>query len=77
MAALDRCQDVFVRALRKDGWRVRPHGKRLVSGRRIVTIDVLARKARRWIYIEIKCFPDPGDVDEHYHAIGQYLICAT
>ncbi|MHB8752540.1 MAG: element excision factor XisH family protein [Aggregatilineales bacterium] len=78
MAALDQCHHIVVRALEKDGWQVRPHGKRLeTKDRRAVTLDIRARKGRRQIYVEIKCFPDPRDPERQYHAIGQYLICAT
>jgi Holliday junction resolvase-like predicted endonuclease len=73
MPTIDYCQHQVVRALQKVGWTVAPKPQRLVVGRRVVYIDLVAKQSNRKVFIEVKCFADPDSVHEQYVAIGQYL----
>ena len=73
MPTIDYCQSQVVHALQKAGWTVAPKPQRLVVGRRVVYIDVVAKQSNQKVFIEVKCFADPGSVHEQYVAIGQYL----
>jgi hypothetical protein len=71
MPALDQCHFPVVHALQKEGWIVNPHPQHFRVKRRAIFIDIFATQSTRRIYVEAKCFADPFDVDEQYHAIGQ------
>jgi hypothetical protein len=84
MPALDSCHFQIVRALQKEGWQVAPRPKYIYDENVTVFIDIEALRSangndenNRRIYIEVKCFPDPGSTRELYIAIGQYLVYQT
>lgn len=74
MPALDDCQPQVVRALQNAGWTVLPKPKRLIVGRRVSYVDLVAVQGERQIYVEVKCFADPDSSHEQYIAVGQYLL---
>lgn len=73
MPALDDCQPQIVQALQKAGWIVSSKPKRLIVGRRVVYIDLVAVRNGRQIYIEVKCFEESDSSRDQYAAVGQYL----
>ena len=74
MPALDDCQPQIVHALQNAGWAVSPKPKRLIVGRRVSYVDLVAVQGSRQIYVEVKCFGDPDSSHEQYVAVGQYLL---
>jgi XisH protein len=77
MPALDYCQNQIIRALQKAGWTVSAKPQRLIVGRRVVYIDLIAMQDSHKVFIEVKCFVDFDSTHEQYAAIGQYLIYRT
>lgn len=82
MPATDSCEPQIIRALEKQGWLIlRKHYPiRIGQSRRAVFADLqLQRRSRgninRILVVEIKCFTSLKlQLDECYHAIGQYQI---
>jgi hypothetical protein len=60
--------------LQNAGWTVLPKPKRLIVGRRVSYVDLVAVQGERQIYVEVKCFADPDSSHEQYIAVGQYLL---
>jgi XisH protein len=63
MPKLDQCHDQIVRALEKEGWRVRPMQEQLYTPDRAAFIDIVASRgangsSQEILLVEIKCFPN-------------------
>jgi hypothetical protein len=83
MPKYDSCQELFIRAFRKDGWNVTisitidndpddPVYIDLRLSRLLNGIQSLLQ-----IYIEVKCFSSTLKTHDVYAAIGQYLVYRT
>lgn len=80
MPALDSCHPQIVRALEKDGWKVRKNPLVLETPLSHFFIDIIAERPvelndREVVIVEAKCFSaNRAYTVELYQAIGQYLI---
>lgn len=80
MAAKDIYHEPFVRALRKDGWRITHDPLTIPFGRRDLLVDIGAERmlaAERdgdRIAVEIKSFISPSPVQDLKEALGQFIL---
>jgi hypothetical protein len=80
MPALDRCEPQIIRALEKQNWLVtdKPFPIRLGQNKGYLYADLRLEHSERnqqVVIVEVKCFPKQrSQLDEFYHAIGQYQV---
>jgi hypothetical protein len=80
MAAKDRVHQQVVNALIKDGWTITHDPLRVGWKKRNVLIDlgaerlIAATKGAERIAVEIKSFIGANDLEDLYHALGQYVL---
>jgi hypothetical protein len=80
MSAKDKVHQHVVKALRKDGWTITHDPLKVRWRKRDLKIDlgaeqlVAAEKDTEKIAVEIKSFAGANDLDDLYHAIGQFIL---
>lgn len=80
MSMRDKVHHHVVNALKKDGWTITNDPLRVVWKTRNLQIDLgaerflAAEKGTEKIAVEIKSFLGSNDLDDLYHAIGQYIL---
>lgn len=80
MSAKDKVHFHVVNALRKDGWTITHDPLKVRWRKRDLKIDlgaeqlVAAEKDTEQIAVEIKSFAGANDLDDLYHAIGQFIL---
>jgi hypothetical protein len=80
MAAKDKVHQPVVNALRKDGWTITHDPLRVGWKKHNVLIDlgaerlIAAHRGSEKIAVEIKSFIGANDLEDLYHAIGQFVL---
>jgi hypothetical protein len=80
MAAKDKVHQQVVNALKKDGWTITHDPFKVRWKKRGLQVDLgaerllAAQKGAEKIAVEIKSFIGANDLDDLYHAIGQFIL---
>lgn len=80
MSARDKVHQHVVNALRKDGWTITHDPLKVRWRLRDLKVDLgaeqllAAEKGLEKIAVEIKSFVGVSDLDDLYHAIGQFIL---
>jgi hypothetical protein len=80
MPQQDSCHEQVVRALEKEGWRIKPTQEQRYTPDRTVFIDIVATRGvngstQQVLLVEVKCFTDRNSTTrELYIAFGQYIL---
>ncbi len=80
MSAKDKVHQHVVNALRKDGWTITHDPFRVRWKKRNLQIDLgaerflAAEKDTEKIAVEVKGFLRSNDLEDLYHALGQYIL---
>ena len=80
MSAKDKVHQHVVNALRKDGWTITHDPLKVRWRMRDLKVDlgaerlVAAEKGAEKIAVEIKSFVGASDLDDLYHALGQFIL---
>ena len=80
MSTKDKVHQHVVNALRKDGWTITHDPFRVPWKKRTLQIDLgaerllAAEKGSARIAVEIKSFIGANDLEDLYHALGQFIL---